>query len=200
MKASLYLFQSVRLIHRPITRVILQDRVHVNYRAHHAQGHSNPRYSAPHIRRSYSPQFKTHSVDVCERPGASVAALASEHGINANILYRQRMQSSEEETARVDHLEVDIDIRATTAMPSRAQTGAVVVNSTQAFVAIDLGLPPALRAAHAVRQHEAPISPATSPQPSPTPPDNRTECRHHGTQITVHWPIAAASECIRWLQ
>ena len=167
-----------------------------------------PRYSAPRTRRSYSPQFKAHLVDVCERPGASVAALAREHGINANILHRwrkehrQRMQSLDGETARVDHLEVDIDIdtRATTAMPSRAQTGAVVVNSTPAFVAIDLGLPPALRAAHAVHPHEAPISPAASPQRSPTPPDIRIECRHHGTQITVHWPIAAASECTRWLQ
>ncbi|MEG2048954.1 MAG: transposase [Comamonas sp.] len=165
-----------------------------------------PRYSPPRTRRSYSPQFKAHLVDVCERPGASVAALAREHGINANILHRwrkehrQRMQSSDEETARVDHLEVDIDTRATTAMPSRAQTGAVVVNSTPAFVAIDLGSPPALRAAHAARPHEAPIGPAASPQRSPTPPDIRIECRHHGTQITVHWPIAAASECTRWLQ
>ena len=167
-----------------------------------------PRCSAPRTRRSYSPQFKAHLVDVCERPGASVAALAREHGINANILHRwrkehrQRMQSSDAESRRVDHHEVDIDIdtRATTAMLSRAQNGAFVVNSTPAFVAIDLGLLPALRAAPAVHPHEVPISPAASLYGSPTPPDIRLECRHHDTQITVHWPIAAASECTRWLQ
>ena len=131
-----------------------------------------PRYSAPRTRRSYSPQFKAHLVDVCERPGASVAALAREHGINANILHRwrkehrQRMQSSDAESRRVDHHEVDIDIdidtRATTAMPSCAQTGAVVVNSTPAFVAMGLGLPVKCRA-NAVHPDEAPISPAASP-------------------------------------
>ena len=110
-----------------------------------------PHYSAPRTRRSYSPQFKVHLVDVCEHPGASVAALAREHGINANILHRwrkehrQRLQSSDGETARVDLLEVDIDIssRATTVKPSRAQTGAVVVYSTPTCVDIDLELPPA---------------------------------------------------------
>ena len=165
-----------------------------------------PGYSATRTRRSYSPPFKAHLVNVCERPGASVAALAREHGINANILHRwrkehrQRMQSSDAESRRVDHHEVDIDTRATTAMLSRAQNGAFVVNSTPAFVAIDLGLLPALRAAPAVHPHEVPISPAASLYGSPTPPDIRLECRHHGMQITVHWPIAAASECTRWLQ
>ena len=117
-----------------------------------------PRYSAQRTRRSYSPPFKAHLVDVCERPGASVAALAREHGINANILHRwrkehrQRMQSSDKESARVDHHEVDIDIdtRPSTAMPSRAQTGAVVVNSAPAFVAIDLGSP-AMRPVQAIQ-------------------------------------------------
>ena len=113
------------------------------------------------------------------------------------------MQSSDAESRRVDHHEVDIDIdidtRATTAMPSCAQTGAVVVNSTPAFVAMGLGLPVKCRA-NAVHPHEVPISPAASLYGSPTPPDIRLECRHHDTQITVHWPIAAASECTRWLQ
>ena len=85
-----------------------------------------PCYSAPRTRRSYSPQFKAHLVDVCERPGASIAALAREHGINANILHRwrkehrQSMQSSDKETARVDHHEVDIDINSRIPRCSRA--------------------------------------------------------------------------------
>ena len=76
--------------HLPSTSVIHQDRVHVIHRALHAPKHSPPRYSAPRTRRSYSPQFKAHLVDVCERPGASVAAPARENSINADVLHRWR--------------------------------------------------------------------------------------------------------------
>ena len=156
------------------------------------------RYSAPRTRRSHSAQFKAkaHLEVVCERPGASVAALAREHGVNANVLHRrrkeirQRMRPSDNETGRVDHH--DIDTRATSVKPLRAQTAAVVVNRTPAFVAIDLRLP-ALHTSHAARPDDAVPTPAVSPTPS----DIRKECRHYGRQIAVHWTIAAASECTR---
>ena len=160
-----------------------------------------PHYSAPRTRRSYSPQFKVHLVDVCEHPGASVAALAREHGINANILHRwrkehcQRMQSSDAESARVDHHEVDIDIdtRASTAMPSRAQTGAVVVNSAPAFVAIDLGLPPASRASHAVRQH----CPTVQPRPERWTTASSAGPHSRYSQPTGNYPWIATGSRIR---
>ena len=47
-----------------------------------------PRYSVPRTRRSYSPQFKSELLTACKQPGASIAALAMQHGMNANVLHR----------------------------------------------------------------------------------------------------------------
>ena len=47
-----------------------------------------PRYSVPRTRRSYSPQFKSELLTACKQPGASIAAVALQHGMNANVLHR----------------------------------------------------------------------------------------------------------------
>lgn len=39
-------------------------------------------------RRIYPPAFKAELVAACQRPGTSIAALASSHGMNANVLHR----------------------------------------------------------------------------------------------------------------
>ena len=47
-----------------------------------------PRYSVPRTRRTYTPQFKSELLTACKQPGASIAALALQHGMNANVLHR----------------------------------------------------------------------------------------------------------------
>lgn len=47
-----------------------------------------PRYSVARTRRTYSPQFKAELLTACKQPGASIAALAMQHGMNANVLHR----------------------------------------------------------------------------------------------------------------
>jgi transposase len=39
-------------------------------------------------RRFYSPELKLQIVQACAQPGASIAGVALQHGINANILHR----------------------------------------------------------------------------------------------------------------
>lgn len=39
-------------------------------------------------RRFYSPELKLQVVGACAQPGASIAAVALQHGINANIVRR----------------------------------------------------------------------------------------------------------------
>lgn len=39
-------------------------------------------------RRFYSPELKVQVVQTCAQPGASIAAVALQHGINANIVHR----------------------------------------------------------------------------------------------------------------
>lgn len=47
-----------------------------------------PRYPVTRTRRTYTPQFKTELQTACKQPGASIAALALQHGMNANVLHR----------------------------------------------------------------------------------------------------------------
>jgi transposase len=39
-------------------------------------------------RRTYSPQFKSEAVAACRRPGVSIAAMALDRSMNANVLRR----------------------------------------------------------------------------------------------------------------
>ena len=47
-----------------------------------------PRYAVRRTHRTYTPQFKAELVAACMQPGASIAALALRHGMNANVLHR----------------------------------------------------------------------------------------------------------------
>ena len=47
------------------------------------------KYSVPRAtHRTYTPEFKAQLVAACQRPGASIAALAGQQGMNANVLHR----------------------------------------------------------------------------------------------------------------
>lgn len=46
------------------------------------------RYSRPQTHRTYARQFKAELVATCQQPGASIAAIALQHGMNANVLHR----------------------------------------------------------------------------------------------------------------
>jgi transposase-like protein len=40
------------------------------------------------IRRTHSPEFKVRVMAACRQPGASIAAVALAHGINANVVHK----------------------------------------------------------------------------------------------------------------
>ena len=46
------------------------------------------RYSRPQTHRTYTRQFKAELVVACQQPGASIAAIALQHGMNTNVLHR----------------------------------------------------------------------------------------------------------------
>ena len=46
------------------------------------------RYSTRRTHRTYTPEFKAELVAACQKPGTSIAALASNHAMNANVLHR----------------------------------------------------------------------------------------------------------------
>lgn len=47
-----------------------------------------PRYPTRRTHRTYTPEFKAELVRACQQPGASIAALAGQQGMNANVLHR----------------------------------------------------------------------------------------------------------------
>lgn len=47
-----------------------------------------PRYAVRRTHRTYTAQFKVELVTACMQPGAPIAALALQHGMNANVLHR----------------------------------------------------------------------------------------------------------------
>ena len=49
---------------------------------------NTPRYAVRRTKRTYSANTKAELMAACLVPGASVAAIASAHGMNANVLHR----------------------------------------------------------------------------------------------------------------
>jgi transposase len=56
-------------------------------------------------------------------------------------------------------------------------------------------------AAHSGLSAFVPLRLAAEPEPSTAcRPEIRIECQRQGVSVTVHWPVAAASECARMLR
>ena len=47
-----------------------------------------PRHTTRRSHRTYAPEFKAQLVAACQQPGTSIAALATQHAMNANVLHR----------------------------------------------------------------------------------------------------------------
>jgi transposase len=52
-----------------------------------------PRYAVRRTKRTYSADTKATLLAACKAPGASIAAVASAHGMNANVLHRWLKES-----------------------------------------------------------------------------------------------------------
>ena len=132
----------------------------------------SPRYAVRRTHRTYSAQFKTDLVAACLRPGASIAALALQHGMNANVLHRWL-----KEYGQGRH-------RCEGASDALAVT---VSEPPPAFIPITLGAP-----AHA--------EPPQPTQDKAATADIRIECQRDGLCVSICWPLAAANECIQMLR
>lgn len=54
-----------------------------------------PRYAVRRTKRTYSADTKAELLAACSAPGASIAAVASAHGMNANVLHRWLKESTQ---------------------------------------------------------------------------------------------------------
>ena len=163
----------------------------------------SPRYSVPRTRRTYTPQFKAELIAACQQPGTSIAATAREHGINANVLHRWlREHRLGQHQCSCDSAQPGIEPQckdaAAASMAKPQPVGApahlphaLASNPVPAFIAMALGSPVMGPQAAGAAQSAASAAPSS---------DIRIQCCHHGTRVTVNWPVAAAAECSRALQ
>lgn len=131
-----------------------------------------PRYAQRRTHRTYTPQFKAELVAMCQKPGASIAAVALQHGMNANLLHRWRKEWAQ----GLHRLEGGI-------------TTAVATPQSPAFVPIELGTAASITASE--QSSFAASTPAT---------DIRIECQRPGMSVTVHWLLSAADQCAQMLR
>lgn len=138
-----------------------------------------PRYAVRRTHRTYTPQFKAELVAACQQPGASIAALALQHGMNTNVLHRWLKEYGQGRHRL-----------AATANPS--VNPAQAPQTTPAFVPLEL---------NAVAHSRAMAAPAQA-SPTAVPPQDtiRLECQRQGASMTVHWPLSAAAECAQMLR
>lgn len=131
-----------------------------------------PRYAQRRTHRTYTPQFKAELVTMCQKPGALIAAVALQHGMNVNLLHRWRKEWAQ----GLHRLKGGI-------------TTAVATPQTPAFVPIGLSTAASITASE--QSSVAASTPAT---------DIRIECQRPGMSVTVHWPLSAADQCAQMLR
>ena len=130
-----------------------------------------PRDAARRSHRTYSAQFKADLVAACQRPGASVAALAMQHGMNANVLHRwlKEYDHGRHRLGKAD------------AVTAAAQA------LKPAFIPIALATPQS--------------SGLSQPSANRAAVGNiRIECQRNGLSISVDWPLSEANECAQLLR
>ena len=122
--------------------------------------------------RTYTPHFKAELVAMCQKPGASIAAVALQHGMNANLLHRWRKEWAQ----GLHRLESGV-------------TTAVATPQTPAFIPIELS------SAASNTASEQPSVASSTPAA-----DIRIECQRPSMSVTVHWPLFAAAQCAQMLR
>lgn len=121
-------------------------------------------------RRSFDPAFKAELVAACQHPGVSVAAIALEHGLNANLLRRWVTEHD-----RYGHHGGDM-AAATPPAPSQSR--------------------PALPA----RTLPTPFVPVSVARQPPGSEMISLEMTRGGTTVRVSWPVSAVSHCAELLR
>lgn len=123
-------------------------------------------------RRVHSAEFKALVLAQCAEPGASVAAVSRQHGLNANLVQKWLAGRGLK--------------RCGLQSPDPCAAGDA---ETMQFVPVEIAPPRPTAAAL-----------AESSQPSSAATSIRIELRRGATQLTVTWPSQDAATCIGWLR
>ena len=151
--------------------------------------------SKPASRRRHSAELKDQVLAACDEPGASVAAVALAHDLNANLVHKWRR--CRDATRLAPAAGVTPAQVAALPVPPAPLTAAPTAASTQARVAV-------------TAQRRAAARTMTDPVPAFVPvqlessraaaADIRLELRRGAATVNVTWPAQEAAACGRWLR
>ncbi|MFY7867415.1 transposase [Roseateles sp.] len=130
-------------------------------------------------RRRHSAELKAKVLSACNEPGASIAAVALSHGLNANLVRKWLVGRGLKRTGIPAPVAVKTSVAAAPLLAADAR-----------FVPIELAVPAAARAA-AVRQ--ADIAAAVL-EPI------HIELRRGPLHLSVRWPSSTVEDCTAWLR
>ena len=126
-------------------------------------------------RRRHGEELKAKVLAACDEPGASVAAVARAHDLNANLVHKWRRGRG---TAAADRASPVVDVAAT---------------NVGEFIALSLPSPMPASPAPPLT-----VSPRRVAVAAPT--DIRVEVKRGATTVEVTWPTSAAGACAAWLR
>ena len=148
-------------------------------------------------RRRHSAELKDEVLAACAEPGASVAAVAQAHGLNANLVHKWRRgrnarpSSSTPDVTAPQALGPSLPPAALTAAPPTAA----------ASVTERLAWPTAAAAtASTLPEVATAFVPVRLEIPRAAPTDIRLELRRGRTTVIVTWPAQEAGACGSWLR
>ena len=152
-------------------------------------------YSRQESRRRHPAELKDKVLAACEEPGASVAAVAQAHGLNANLVHKWRrcqdaMRLSS--TASVTPARV-----ADLSLPAPPPAAAPAAPSVAAGVAVTAQRPAATRT---LTDASSAFVPLQLEMPRAAPADIRLELRRGAATVIVNWPVQEAGACGSWLR
>lgn len=132
----------------------------------------NPK--VPNPRRRHGSDLKAAVLAECEVPGASVAAVALEHGLNANLVRKWLIGRGIKRTG--------LAAPRVASAPAAEASSTPVMATPASFVPVQLPPPP----------------------PSPSAPtagrDMKVQLRRGATTVTLSWPAESAGELMTWMR
>ena len=146
-------------------------------------------------RRRHPAELKDKVLAACEEPGASVAAVAQAHGLNANLVHKWRRCRDAKRlssTARLTAAKL-----ADLTLPPAPGAATLAAPAIEGGVALTAQQPAATRT---VTDATRPFVPVQLEMPRTAPADIRLELRRGAATVIVTWPAQEAAACGSWLR
>ena len=132
-------------------------------------------------RRRHGAEFKAKVLAACNEPGASIAAVALAHGLNANLVRKWRMGRGVKLAGIAAPAPVD---------PPAGPTSLLLAADAR-FLPIEMSTPSTATRAGAAGQADAGHRSAAIVH---------VELKRGASSLTVRWPSSAAGDCAAWLR